>query len=90
MSKKSVPKNTKVITYQMPQLSIAQYLVVVADRGITSEVNYFDSLKEAKRAFGEIAHDHGFKSDEKNESDYFDVSIWQWTEDRYEKVQLYM
>ena len=60
MSKKSVSKNTEVITYQMPQLSIAQYLVVVADRGITSEVNYFD------------------------------VSIWQWTEDRYEKVQLYM
>ena len=65
MSTKSVPKNTKVITYQMPQLSIAQYLVVVADRGIKSEVNCFDSLKEAKRAFGEIAHDHGFKSDEK-------------------------
>ena len=90
MSKKSVSKNIKSITYQLPQLSIAKYLVVVADRGITNEVNYFNSLKEAKRAFGEIAHDHGYKPDEINGSDYYDVSIWKWTEDRYRKVHLYM
>jgi hypothetical protein len=86
MSKIPVNKN---ITYQLPQPYIAKYLVVVADRGMTSEVNYFESLKEAKRAFGEIAHDHGYKSDEINKSDYYDVSIWKWTEDRYEKVHLY-
>ena len=90
MSKKSVSKNNEVITYQMSQLSIAQYLIVVADGGITSEVNYFDSLKEAKRAFGEIAHDNGYKSDAINESDYYDVSIWKWTENRFEKVHLYI
>ena len=70
----------------MPQPCISKYLVVVTDRGITSEVNYFDSLKEAKRAFGEIAHDHGYKPDEINESDYCDVSMWKWNEDRYRKV----
>jgi len=88
MSKKVVSKNNEVITYQMPQLSIAQYLVVVADGGITSEVNYFGSLKEAKRAFGEISHDHGYEPEEINGSDYYDVSIWKWTEDRYQKVFL--
>jgi hypothetical protein len=41
-------------------------------------------------AFGEIAHDHGYKSDETNESDYYDVLIWKWTENRFEKVHLYI
>ena len=89
-SKKSVSKHTDVITYQLSQLCIAKYLVMITDRGMASEVNYFDSLKEAKRAFGEIAHDHGYKPEEINGSDYYDVSIWKWTEDRYERVFLYM
>ena len=89
-SKKSALKNTDVITYQLPQTCNAKFLVVVVDRGMASEVNYFDSLEEAKRALGEIAHDYGCEPEEINGSDYYDVSIWEWTEDRYEKVCLYM
>ena len=49
---------------------IAKYLVVLVDRGIAREVNYFDSLKEAKRAFGEIARDYGYEPEEINGSDF--------------------
>ncbi|MBM4141206.1 MAG: hypothetical protein FJ242_06970 [Nitrospira sp.] len=35
---------------------------------MTGEVNHFTSLKEAKRAFGEIANDHGYKPSEINAS----------------------
>ena len=83
-------KNTDVTTYQLPQPCIAKYLVVVVDSGMTSEVNYFDSLKEAKRAFEEIARDYGYKPEEIIGSDKYDVSIWKWTEERYEKVYLYI
>lgn len=86
MERTSEIKNPAFIAYEMPQHCIAKYLVVVADRGITNEINYFISLKEAKQAFGEIAHDHGFEPEEINGSDRYDVSIWKWTEDRYEKV----
>lgn len=71
---------------KLPQLAIGKYLVVVVNRGMTSEVNYFNSLKEAKRAFGEIAHDYGYKPSEINASNKYDISIWKWTEDRYAKV----
>lgn len=80
---------TKNVTYQLPQPHIAKYLVVVVNRGMASEVNYFNSLKEAKRAFGEIAHDHGYRPSEINASDKYDVSIWKWTENRYEKIHYY-
>jgi hypothetical protein len=86
MSRKSIAKNTGIIAYQMPQPCDAKYLVVVVDRGMTSEVNYFTSLKEAKRAFNEIAHDYGYLPKEINSSDKYDVSIWEWTEDRYKKI----
>ncbi|MBU4257675.1 hypothetical protein KKC04_04680 [Patescibacteria group bacterium] len=85
-SKKNIIKDDAVISNQLPQPHIAKYLVVVVNRGMASEVNYFNSFKEAKRAFGEIAHDHGYKPSEINGSDKYDVSIWKWTEDRYEKV----
>ena len=87
MIKKYVEKNTGIITYQLPQPCIAKYLVVVVDRGIACEVNYFDSLKEAKRTFGEIAHDYGYEPEEVNGSDYYDVSIWEWTENRYKRYK---
>lgn len=90
MNKKTTIKNTDVTTYKLPQPCIAKYLVVVVDRGMTSEVNYFTSLKEAKRVFGEIARDYGYEPEEINGSDKYDVSIWKWTEDRYEKVYLYI
>ncbi len=76
------------VVYKMDKLkkAVAKYIVVLVNRGITTEVNYFNSLKEAKRAFGEIAHDYGYKPSDINASDKYDVSIWGWTEDRYEKV----
>lgn len=73
-------------TYETPKPCIAKYLVVVTDRGMTSEVMHFLSPEEAKTAFGEIANDHGYEPEEINRSDRYDVSIWKWTEDRYEKV----
>lgn len=88
-TKKSTTKNADVITYKVPQPCIAKYLVVVVDRGMASEVNYFNSLKEAKRVFGEIARDYGYEPEEINESDKYDISIWEWTEDRYERTDFY-
>jgi hypothetical protein len=79
-------KTPKFKMFQLPQPATAKYLIVVSDRGIVSEVNHFTSLKEAKRAFGEIAHDYGYRPSEINASDKYDVSIWKWTEDRYEKI----
>jgi hypothetical protein len=75
-------------TYQLPQPCIAKYLVV-ASRGITSEINHFGTLKEAKRIFREIANDYGYRPSEINGSDKYDVSIWAWTENRYEKIDYY-
>ena len=88
--KKSKKPNTNIITYQLHQPCIAKYMVVVVDRAVASEVNYYESLEEAKRAFEEIAHDYGYEPEEINGSDKYDVSIWKWTEDRYEKVCLYI
>ncbi|MCF6156574.1 MAG: hypothetical protein E3K36_15335 [Candidatus Brocadia sp.] len=85
--KKSSSKNIDSIAFQLPQPCIAKYLVIVVDRGMTTEVNHFTSLKEAKRAFEEIAHDYGYEPEGINGSDKYDVSIWKWTEERYEKVE---
>ncbi|MEW6041163.1 MAG: hypothetical protein AB1633_06545 [Elusimicrobiota bacterium] len=89
MSKKSATKNSGIITYQLPKPCIAKYLVVVVDRGITSEINHFATLKEAKRAFGKIARAHRYRPSEINGSDYYHVSIWEWTGDRYEDINYY-
>lgn len=83
MNSKSLPiKNNAVAV----AVAVAKYLVVAVKSGMTSEDNYFNSLTEAQRAFGEIAHDYGYKPSEINSSDKYDVSIWEWTEDRYEKA----
>lgn len=86
MNKKHINDDTRIITHQLPQLAIARFLVVLLSRGMTREINYFNSLKEAKQAFGEIAYDYGYEPREINGSCYYDVSIWKWTEDRYKKV----
>ena len=86
MNKKTITKNNGIITYQLPQPCLAKYLVVIVDRGITSEIRHFLTLEEAKIAFGEIANDYGYTPEEINRSDYYGVSIWEWTEDRYEKI----
>ena len=52
-------------------------------------VNYFPSLEEAKRTFEEISNDYGYAPGAINSSGYYDVSIWEWTEDRYEKIYYY-
>ena len=75
--------------YLSPQSYMAKYLVVVMDRGIASEVMHFISFNEAKTAFEEVAHDHGYEPEEINKSDHYDVSIWKWTEGRYEKIYGY-
>ena len=75
--------------YLSPQSYMAKYLVVVVDRGITSEVMHFISFDDAKTAFEEVAHDHGYEPEEINKSDYYDVSIWEWTEAKYEKIYGY-
>lgn len=89
-SKISATKSQNITTYKLPQPCDAKYLVVIVNRGMTSEVNCFNSLKEAKRAFGEIAREHGYRPSEINGSDKYDVSIWELTEGRYEKVYLYI
>jgi hypothetical protein len=80
-----------IVTYEseLPKTCDAKYLVIVISRGMASEVNYFNSLKEAKRAFGEIARDHRYKPSEINGSDYYHVSIWEWIGDRYEDINYY-
>ncbi len=71
------------------QREMSSYLVVVADRGMTSEVKPFASFAETEKAFAEIARSHGYEPDEINGSDYYDVSIWKWTESGYEQVYGY-
>ena len=61
---------------------MAKYLVVVVEKGITSEVMHFISFGEAKTSFGEVSHDHGYEPEEINNSDYYDVSIWEYTKGR--------
>ena len=88
-TQKAKIQKPEFFTYKLPQPCIAKYLVVVVDRGMASEINYFKSLKEAKRAFGEIARDYGYEPEEINGSDKYDVSIWKWTEERYERIDFY-
>jgi len=88
-SKKSNKKKKAIITRQLLHSCIAKYIFVVANIGMTSEVNHFTLLKEAKRAFGEIARDHRYRPSEINGSDKYDISIWKWTEDRYENIFYY-
>ena len=75
--------------YLSPQSYMAKYLVVVVEKGVTDEVMHFISLDEAKTAFLEVAYDHGYEPEEINKSDHYDVSIWKWTEGRYEKIYGY-
>lgn len=89
MNKRTTTETTTIIQNQDSSLFAAKYLILVVDRGMATEVNYFDSMREAKRAFGEIAHDHGYKPSEINTSDKYDVSIWKWTEERYQRVHYY-
>ena len=90
MSKKFVVRDTGlVITCHLPQQHDAKHVIVVVDRGKTVEINHFGTLKEAKRIFGEIAGDYRYRLSEINSSNRLDVSIWKWTEERYQRVHYY-
>jgi len=90
MSKKFVDEDTSlIITYQLPEACDAKYLVVVVDRGKTLEINHFGTLKESKRIFEEIAGDYRYRPSKVNSSGRLDVSIWKWTENRYEKIDFH-
>lgn len=89
MNKRTTTETTTIIRNKDSSLFAAKYLILVVNRGMASEVNFFDSMNEAKRAFGEIANDHGYRPSEINSSDKYDVSIWQWTEERYQRVHYY-
>jgi hypothetical protein len=84
---------TRDLVREMPdpasQLPVASYLVVVADRGMASEVKPFRTFDEARTSFENIAREHGYEPEEINSSDYYDVSIWEWTENGYEKAYGY-
>ena len=84
--KREEPDTYELSQYLSPQSYMAKYLVVVAEEGEASEVMHFISLDEARTAFGEVASDHGYEPEEINKSGHYNVSIWQWTEDRYEKI----
>lgn len=64
--KREDPTQYELIKYLSPQSYMAKYLVVVVERGITSEVMYFISFNEAKTSFEEVAHDHGYEPEEIN------------------------
>lgn len=89
MKNKKVTKNTDAIIYQSCKQNLAKYLVVFVNRGMTSEVHYFSTLRKAKTAFEKIAREHKYKPLEINGSDYYDVSIWEWTKNGYEKIDYY-
>jgi hypothetical protein len=90
MGKKFVDEDTDlVIMYHLPQQHDAKYLVVVVDRGKTVDINHFRTLKESKRIFEEIAGDYRYRPSKINSSGRLDVSIWKWTENRYEKIDFH-
>lgn len=82
-------KNT-IIHYHLHQQCVAKYLIIVVNRGMASEINYCNSLKEAKRIFVKIAHVYRYEPEEINGSDYYDVSIWEWKDGRYENTHMYI
>lgn len=83
---KSDIKNITFSISQLPQPCIAKYLAVVVDRGMANEVNYFNSFRDAKQVFDEIASDHRLEPETVNKFGYYDVSIWRWTENRYVRL----
>lgn len=64
-----------------------KFLIVAAEGGKVVEINHFGSFKDAKQVFDEIASDHGLEPATLNNTSYFDVSIWRWTENRYVRLK---
>jgi hypothetical protein len=90
MSKKFVDEDTGlVITCHLSQQHDAKYIVIVVERGKTVEINHFGTLKELKRIFKEIVSDYRYRPSKINSSGRLDVSIWKWTENRYQRIHCY-
>lgn len=65
--------------------NVANHLFV-AEGGKVVEINHFDSFKDDKQVFDEIASDHRCEPETVNKSGYYDVSIWRWTENGYVRL----
>jgi len=91
MGEESFKRKTDEFTYQLSQNPlVAKYLLVMVNQGMTSLVNHFNSLEEAEKAFNEITNYLSSKPRLVSDSDYHEVSLWEWTDNKYEKVFLYM
>jgi hypothetical protein len=91
MGEESFKRKTDEFTYQLSQNPlVAKYLLVMVNQGMTSLVNHFNSLEEAEKAFNEITNYLSSKPGLSSDSDYHEVSLWEWTDNKYEKVFLYM
>jgi len=91
MGEEFFKKKPDEFTYQLSQNPlVAKYLLVMVNQGMTSLVNHFNSLEEAEKAFNEITNYLSSKPRLVSDSDYHEVSLWEWTDDKYEKVFLYM
>lgn len=91
MGEESFKKKMDDITYQLSHNPlVAKYLLVMVNLGMTSLVNHFSSLEEAEKAFNEITNDLRCKPGSLSGSDCSEVSLWEWTEGKYEKVYLYI
>lgn len=64
----------------------ATFLLVVARRGMVIDVSPHASIREAKKAFCEVARDAGYGPGEINESADYHVSIWEWGGEGYREV----
>jgi hypothetical protein len=91
MGEEFFKKKPDEFTYQLSQNPlVAKYLLVMVNQGMTSLVNHFNSLEEAERAFNEITNYLSSKPGLLSDSEYHEVSLWEWTDNKYEKVFLYM
>jgi hypothetical protein len=86
MAQKILAPNSNSINPKLSHQCTAEFLLIVVRKGMISEVDNFTTLTEAKRAFAEVARYHRYKPSEINGSDYYDVSIWKWTGERYENI----
>jgi len=91
MGEESFKKKADEFSYQLSNNPlVAKYLLVMVDQGMTSMVNHFNSLEEAEKALNKITNDLSRKPGSSSGSDYKEVSLWEWTEGKYEKVYLYI
>lgn len=84
MSKTFINKKCAWVMYKPCS---AKFIIVAAEGGKIVEIKHFNSFKDAKQVFDEVASDHGLEPETVNKSGYYDVSIWRWTENRYTRLK---